>query len=80
MALVPASINQSVRHLSSLQYCMQFTLVFQKGQLIKHGMQGKEIKRNKARDDYALLSYGTAHKTAAKLDKALREVSLSNSF
>jgi len=43
-----------------------------KGQLIKHGMQGKEIKRWKARDKYAVLSYATAHQTARKLDEALK--------
>lgn len=58
---------------------MQFTLVFQKGQMIKNGMKGKEIKHNPARDAYAQLSYDTAHKTAARLDNVLKEVSLSNS-
>jgi hypothetical protein len=53
--------------------------LFQKGQLIKHGMQGKEIKRWKARDKYAILSYATAHQTARKLDEALKAVSFCNS-
>ena len=53
---------------------MRFTL-FQKGQLIKHGMNGKKIKPQKARDEYAKLSYPTAQKTAMRLDKALKEVS-----
>ena len=57
---------------------MRFT-PFQKGQLIKHGMEGKQITRKKARDDYALKSYDTAHKTAGKLDKVLKNVSLWNS-
>jgi hypothetical protein len=57
---------------------MQFN-IFQKGQLIKEGMKGKQIKRNNARDEYAKQSYDTAHKTAGRLDKALKEVSLSNS-
>jgi len=43
-----------------------------KGQLIKQGMQGKKVKPQKARDQYAKLSYGTAHKTAGKLDEALK--------
>ena len=81
MALIPGSINQSVRFLSCQCwqiYCMRFTL-FQKGQLIKHGMQGKETKRQEARDDYAVHSYHTAHETAKKLDEALKHVSLCNS-
>jgi len=77
MAIIPASINQSVRFLSWQMYCIRFT-PFQKGQLIKHGMEGKKINRNKGRDEYALKSYGTAHKTAKKLDDALEEVSLCN--
>ncbi|KIM36040.1 hypothetical protein M413DRAFT_51579, partial [Hebeloma cylindrosporum] len=44
-----------------------------KGQLIKHGLKGKEIKRNNVRDAYALKSYDTAHSTAAKLDAAFKE-------
>jgi hypothetical protein len=44
-----------------------------KGQLIKQGMEGKAINRKKVRDDYALQSYGTARKTAKKLDLALKE-------
>lgn len=78
MAIIPGSINQSVRFLSWQMYCIRFT-PFQKGQLIKHGMNGKKINRNKGRDEYALKSYGTAHKTAGKLDQALKEVSLCNS-
>lgn len=57
---------------------MRFTF-FQKGQLIKHGMNGKKIKPQKARDEYAKLSYPTAQKTARRLDKALKAVSLINS-
>jgi hypothetical protein len=82
MALIPASINQSVRYLSCwllvILHQAQSNL-FQKGQLIKHGMDGKQIKRNNARDEYAKQSYSTAHKTAGELDKALKEVSLSYS-
>jgi len=44
-----------------------------KGQLIKNGMAGKDIKRQNVRDDYALKSYSTAHNTAARLDKALQK-------
>jgi hypothetical protein len=51
----------------------------QKGQLIKQGMQGKKVKPQKARDQYAKLSYGTAHTTAGKLDEALKAVSFCNS-
>jgi len=40
-----------------------------KGQTIKQGMKGKALKPNQDRDDYTLLSYGTARKTAKKLDK-----------
>ena len=54
-------------------------ILFQKGQMIKHGMDGKEIEHHAARDKYALDSYSTAHHTAARLDKALQEVSLYNS-
>ena len=57
---------------------MQFTL-FQKGQMIKHGMKGNKIKPQKARDDYAVHSYHTAHETAKKLDEALKDVSICNS-
>jgi len=35
-------------------------------------MEGKKIKPQKARDDYAKQSYNTAHKTAGKLDEALK--------
>jgi hypothetical protein len=59
---------------------MRFTVtLFQKGQLVKQGMQGKKIKPQKARNQYAKLSYGTAHKTAGRLDEALKAVSLFNS-
>ncbi|KAF8799706.1 hypothetical protein BYT27DRAFT_7119876 [Phlegmacium glaucopus] len=43
-----------------------------KGQVIKHGMAGKALKPNPARDQYTLLSYGTAKKTAQKLDEAFK--------
>ena len=79
MAFIPSSINQSVRFLSCWQiYCMQFIL-FQKGQLIKHGMAGKQIRPQKVRDEYAIKSFGTAERTAKRLDKALQKVSLCNS-
>ena len=39
-------------------------------------MVGKQIKRKKARDDYAKESYTTAHETADKLDKAFKKVSI----
>jgi hypothetical protein len=59
---------------------MRFTVsLFQKGQLIRHGMQGNKIKPQKARDEYAKLSYDTAHKTAGKIDEAIKAVSLFNS-
>jgi predicted GNAT family acetyltransferase len=41
-----------------------------KGSVIKKGLEGKAIKPNKSRDQYTLLSYKTARKTAQKLDKA----------
>jgi len=45
-----------------------------KGQVIKHGMRGKPLKRpNKSSDQYTLLSYGTAKKTAKQLDEAFKE-------
>lgn len=44
-----------------------------KGQLIKNAMKGKAITPKKDRDDYALLSYGTAKKTAKKLDDAFKQ-------
>ena len=75
MAIIPASINQSVRFLPWQMYCIRFT-PFQKGQLIKHGMENKKINRNKGRDEYALKSYGTAHKIAGELDQTLKEVSM----
>jgi len=37
-----------------------------KGQVIKHGLEGKAFKPNESRDKYTLLSYGTAKKTAKK--------------
>ena len=49
------------------------------GQLIKHGMAVKEIKRQSVRDYYALESYETAHNTAGRLEKVLKQVSLYNS-
>ena len=47
--------------------------------MIKHGMKGNKIKPQKARDDYAVHSYHTAHETAKKLDEALKDVSICNS-
>jgi len=44
-----------------------------KGQLIKHGLAGKALKPNKSRDQYTLLSYNSAKKTAKKLDKAFKK-------
>jgi len=45
-----------------------------KGQVIKQGMKGKPLKRpNKSSDQYTLLSYGTAKKTAKQLDEAFKE-------
>jgi len=44
-----------------------------KGQLIKHGMVGKSISPKKGRDDYALVSYVGARRTAQKLDKAFKK-------
>ena len=44
--------------------------------MIKNAMKGKAITPKKDRDDYALLSYGTAKKTAKKLDDAFKQVSL----
>ena len=38
-------------------------------------MEGKALKPNKSRDQYTLLSYGSARKTAKKLDKAFETVS-----
>jgi hypothetical protein len=44
-----------------------------KGQLIKHGMAGNQIVRKGARDEYARLSYNTAHRTAKRLDKVFKK-------
>jgi hypothetical protein len=44
-----------------------------KGQVVKHGLEGKALKPNKSRDEYTLQSYGTAKKTAKKLDKAFED-------
>jgi hypothetical protein len=44
-----------------------------KGQTIKHGLKGNAIKPNKGRDEYTLLSYKTARKTAKNLDKAFKD-------
>jgi len=44
-----------------------------KGQLSKHGLAGKSIAPQKARDEYTLLSYGTAKKTAKSLDKLFKD-------
>ncbi|KAF8799723.1 hypothetical protein BYT27DRAFT_7236253 [Phlegmacium glaucopus] len=41
-----------------------------KGQVIKQGMAGKALKPKESRDQYTLLSYTTARKTAKKLDEA----------
>jgi len=44
-----------------------------KGQVIKHGLEGKALKPNKSRDQYTLLSYKSARGTAKKLDKAFKD-------
>jgi len=44
-----------------------------KGQVIKHGLDGKPLKPNKSRDQYTLLSYKTARKTADSLDQAFKD-------
>jgi hypothetical protein len=44
-----------------------------KGQVIKNGLKGKALKPNKSRDQYTLLSYSTARKTAKDLDKAFKD-------
>jgi len=43
-----------------------------KGQVVKHGLDGKALKPNKSRDQYTLLSYGTAKKTAKELDSTFK--------
>jgi hypothetical protein len=48
--------------------------------MIKNGMRKEKTSGEfeKARNEYALKSYGTARKTAKQLDRALKKVSLCN--
>ena len=43
--------------------------------MIRHGLKGKALKPSKSRDQYTLLSYKTARKTAKNLDQAFKDVS-----